>query len=143
MAPPLRRGALIVVSVAYLAVVAYMTLTPDPQGWEPGTPVAEAIDWLEQHTQTDAYDIIEALANVVMFVPFGILAWLWLRRRWAAILVGFTASCCIELSQLAFLPTRYASVQDVLMNSLGAAIGVALVTLWRRSGGDRSGVAER
>lgn len=119
---------LIVVTLAYLALVAYMTLTPNPQGWGAGTPVSNAIDWVAGHGFPNAYPVTEALANVALFVPFGVLAWLWLRRPWVALLLGVATSCGIELSQLAFLPTRYATLQDVLMNSLGTAIGVVLVT---------------
>lgn len=115
-------------SLAYVALVAYVTLTPDPQGWGPDTVVGHAISWLGLHGLPQAYQVAEAAANVAMFVPFGILTWLWLRRWWAALLLGIAASCLIELSQWAFLPTRYPSSQDVAMNSLGTAIGVLAVT---------------
>ena len=41
------------------------------------------------------------------------------------VLVGFEASVFVETSQAMFLAERYASVLDVLANTLGAGIGAA------------------
>ena len=38
----------------------------------------------------------------------------------------------IELGQLVFLPERYASLVDILTNSVGALIGVGITMLLRR-----------
>ena len=79
--------------------------------------------------------VVEALANIVMFVPFGILVPLAMRRpAWTAVPLGAGFSTAIELSQLAFFPERVPTPQDVVMNTLGAAAGVvALATAQRRS----------
>lgn len=125
-----RRGWLVAATLAYVGLVAYATLTPSPEGWGPETVIGRALDWLGRHGVPRAYDLAEAGANVAMFVPFGILAWLWLRRWWAAVLLGVLATCLIEVSQWAFLPSRYPSLQDVAMNSLGAAVGVLLAKVF-------------
>ena len=59
-----------------------------------------------------------------MFVPFGVLVGLLLRRSWLVVLLAFCLSAAIELAQLLFLPTRVPTVQDVVLNTLGTAIGV-------------------
>lgn len=69
----------------------------------------------------------EDVANVVMFVPFGVLfAARWPRRRWWTVAAGVGLSVSIELVQLVFLSWRSPSLIDVRSNSLGAAIGFAL-----------------
>lgn len=127
-----RRAGLVAATVAYLAVVGYVTLTPDPSGWGPDTVIGRALSWLGLHGLPQAYAVAEAAANVAMFVPFGVLAWLWLRRRWAALLLGVATSSAIELCQWAFLPSRYPSAQDVVMNSLGTLLGVAAAVGYAR-----------
>jgi glycopeptide antibiotics resistance protein len=67
-----------------------------------------------------------------MFVPFGVLVGLLLVRRWLVVALGCALSVAIETSQALFLPTRVADPRDVVMNTLGAALGVLLVSWWRR-----------
>jgi glycopeptide antibiotics resistance protein len=73
--------------------------------------------------------MIESGANVLLFIPFGILvaAFLPLRRAWLALLAGVVASLCIELGQEQFRPERFATPHDVLANALGTAIGTVVV----------------
>jgi VanZ family protein len=50
-------------------------------------------------------------------------------------------TCGIELAQGAWLPTRVSDPRDVVANSAGAAIGIALLLAGRRllaQGGSRS-----
>lgn len=76
----------------------------------------------------------DAPGNLLLFLPFGLaLAGLLRARGWASgkLLLaaaggGAAFSMGIEATQL-FLPSRDPSVMDVLMNSLGAALGGALV----------------
>ena len=79
------------------------------------------------------YDAVESAANVLFFVPLGILLTAILPRRlWPlAIVGGALFSCAIELGQLLFLPARFASWADVAANSAGAVLGVALVLIVR------------
>lgn len=78
------------------------------------------------------YSLVESGANVLLFIPFGILvaAFLPLRRAWLALPVGILASMCIELGQELFRPERVATPRDVLANALGAAIGTVVVYGW-------------
>ena len=79
------------------------------------------------------YSFVENLANVLIFVPFGLLgaAWLSERRIWLAAAGGIAASCLIETAQAVLLPNRFATIYDVTANSLGAALGCILVYAWR------------
>lgn len=82
--------------------------------------------------------VFEFVANIALFVPFGVLVALaWPRvSAWVPIAAGALVSTVIELVQLG-IPSRVSTVSDVVANSAGTAIGVALVALWslRRSRG--------
>jgi len=71
----------------------------------------------------------ERLLNTVMFVPLGATIALLLHRRlWPlAILAGFAMSAAVEYAQ-ATIPGRVPDGADVFWNTVGAAIGVVLVT---------------
>ena len=71
------------------------------------------------------YDVIEAAANVALFIPFGAIMTLLVgfRRWWLAAMLGVAASAVIELGQWLMLPHRTPSIGDVGMNSIGALIG--------------------
>jgi glycopeptide antibiotics resistance protein len=67
-----------------------------------------------------------AAGNVVLFLPFGFLLpllWPRLDRFWRTVGAGLALSAAIELSQVAFPGVRRADVNDVLMNTMGAALG--------------------
>jgi glycopeptide antibiotics resistance protein len=75
-----------------------------------------------------SYDLIEGSANVVLFLPSGLLLGLLGGRGKLLLLFAacVAASLAIELGQAVFLPDRFASPVDVGTNSLGAAIGLLL-----------------
>lgn len=74
---------------------------------------------------------LEILANILVFIPVGVLAFVLLpRRAWLlSFLVGPALSLLIEVVQRLALPHRAATVTDVLANSVGATAGVALALL--------------
>ena len=76
----------------------------------------------------ETYVVLEFLANIALFVPFGLLvAVVFPRLRPLAITaLGFATSVTIELVQI-LLPTRFPTVSDVIANTLGAAIGCLVV----------------
>lgn len=125
--------------VAYVLVV--LRITQWPQLADPGAfaVLGRLLAWGHRHGLPDAVDVVvvEAVANVVMFVPLGVLLPVVLRRpAWVAVPVGMAFSALLELGQLAFFPSRVATVQDVVMNTLGAAVGAAALVLARRARGD-------
>lgn len=83
------------------------------------------------------YPVLEFIANIALFVPFGALvamAWPSL-QAWKVIAAGAATSIVIELVQIA-LPTRFPTVSDVIANTLGAAVGFAVVAMLRRRRSD-------
>jgi glycopeptide antibiotics resistance protein len=79
------------------------------------------------------YAAIESASNVVMFVPIGALIAILVRRSlwWVSGVLGLLASVCIELSQLIFLPARYASLGDIAANTSGALLGGVIICILR------------
>ncbi|RBY87414.1 VanZ family protein [Blastococcus sp. TF02A-26] len=107
----------------YLLAGAAITLGPTPDGvfGRGQRAVGEVTDGAL------SAGAIEAGANIAVFVPLGFLlcqAFPAVRRSlmW---LLCVTASAGIEAYQY-LLPGRDASVRDVVMNGLGAALGVLL-----------------
>lgn len=88
--------------------------------------------------QAIGYAQVEWLANVALFVPFGVLAALLLPRRswWLAIPLALFSSAALELAQL-LLPERFASVADITANTLGAALGALAARSAHPDRGDR------
>lgn len=74
----------------------------------------------------------EVWANLLLFIPFGIYLAL-LRPRWGwlrVLLVVALASTVLEISQWV-LAVGSSDVTDVIMNSAGGVVGIALVRLVR------------
>jgi glycopeptide antibiotics resistance protein len=75
----------------------------------------------------------DIIGNVLLYVPFGYFAGSYFGRRgWLMGLVGATVlSCTTEFTQI-WSHGRFPSLQDVLMNVSGAAVGMALPYASRR-----------
>lgn len=120
----------------YIAVLALIVFWPSPV--DPGASTGMLSDVLRSLHRRGMpgwinYTLVESVANVLLFVPFGLLAASWLTDRWIwlAAVVGIAASCIIESVQAVLLPNRVASIYDVNANSLGAALGCVAVYAWR------------
>lgn len=76
--------------------------------------------------------VFEFLANVALFVLFGALLAVAAPRwsPWPIIAIGCLASIMIELIQLG-IPSRFATISDVIANTAGMAIGCLVVMWWR------------
>ena len=75
--------------------------------------------------------LINFLGNIVMFIPIGFsLRLLWDVSGAKAILAGLFTSIFIEISQL-FL-ARSSDVDDIILNTTGAALGVLLFVMLNR-----------
>ena len=76
-----------------------------------------------------------ARGNVALFIPLGILIPLvWLRRRfWSGLQIALAVSISIEVLQYLSRPwsNRLADVNDVILNVVGAALGLAVVSILR------------
>ncbi len=112
-----RAPTLAVVAVLYSTALDATLVT-----WAPRAPLA--------------YVLLETVANVVLFVPFGGLLALLAPRVSVPVvaLVGCAVSLLAESTQWAVRPERFATVSDVVANTLGAAGGALLARrLTRRS----------
>lgn len=132
--------ALRILYAGYCLVVCGLVFTPTPEVASTSVHRAHSLagtlgapDWLSP-------SVVEFVANIALFVPMSLLGsrlrpgWGWL--QWT--LVGLLASTTIELVQLTLLPARSATVPDVVANTVGAGVGVALaraVTAFRRVSG--------
>jgi VanZ family protein len=129
-----RRAAVICLG-AYLLLPAALMLGPTPVAghywFHQGTlRVAAALGAAREPTFDDA----ELLANVLVFVPLAALLVLAL-PAWSAVrvlLLTAAVSVLVEAAQLLLLPDRDPTARDVLANTTGAAIGVALGAAVRR-----------
>ncbi|MFT4212964.1 MAG: VanZ family protein, partial [Microbacterium sp.] len=126
-----RRGRplLAAASAVYLAVLAALTLGPQPEA--AGDGIGAVAAWLHGWPPTAWVDaaLIEFCSNIALFVPWGALCVLWSRRRrwWLGILTGLAASGVIETVQGLLLPGRVADVRDLIANTLGAAAGALVL----------------
>ncbi len=132
-----RRRFLAAVLAAYLLVLSLIAFWPSPVDEGASGFIARGLRFLHRNGMPGWFDysLIESGANVLLFIPFGILvaASLPLRQAWLALPVGISASMCIELGQELFRPERFATPEDVLANALGAAIGTLTLQLGRES----------
>jgi VanZ family protein len=112
---PSRRAGAWITLCSILAIGA-LTLSPGGLGPPPST--------------ASGYLVTDVVLNVILFTPLGVgLALLGIRPG-IAIALGFLTSTSIELAQLWVIPERFASVHDVLTNTLGTAFAVILTTHW-------------
>ena len=126
---------LVVVAAAYLLGALGVGLWPRPVDSGMHPEIFSALAFLHRIglPQGFGYNALEFTANVGFFVPIGLLLAMLLRPRrfYLAILGGAMLSGSIELSQLVFLPARYASWKDIEANTLGTVIGVLAVVIAR------------
>jgi len=132
--PPRRLTRAWALGLGIPFVVGLVALTLTPSRVEQRMPnlldlvlsVAHRVGW----SSLD-FTRLEVLANVLVFIPVGILAFLLLpRRAWGlAFVVGPALSLAIEVFQRIALPHRAATVSDVIANSTGATVGAVLAVL--------------
>ncbi|WAA65220.1 VanZ family protein [Microbacterium oxydans] len=132
--PPRHRTRVwaLALGIPFLAGLAALTLTPSrvedamPNLLDLVLGAAHRLGWASLD-----FTRLEIIANVLVFVPVGILAFILLPRRlWVlSLLVGPLLSLAIETAQRVALPHRAATVTDVVANSAGALLGVFLAVL--------------
>ncbi|GER22665.1 hypothetical protein NCCP1664_11620 [Zafaria cholistanensis] len=124
---------LAVPTAGYAVCLFLVVFWPVPVDRDAGAGLLRGLDWLHRHgiPQWFDYALVEWLANVAMFVPFGFLlaAALPLPYWWLALLAAAGASAGIEWAQRELLPERYPSAADIAANTLGALVGIGLCGL--------------
>ncbi|QEO14179.1 VanZ family protein [Agromyces intestinalis] len=137
--PPRGLRAARIVLWALVAVAAVAVLAPIPLDAGNGGVVWHLLRVLRRAGLPGfvTYDVLEFIANVVLFVPVGALLALELpARRWGlAVAVAAAASVAIEAVQAIVLVARVSSIADVAANVVGALIGALIVRAVRRRGG--------
>ena len=121
-----RRRALLVLGGLYAVGLAVILLWPDHLDRDAGFAygVIYAV-----FPGADPLQVDFAL-NVLLFVPFGVLLAVFLRRwPWVVLVVSLGVPTIIETAQALLLPGRTASAGDVVANAVGALAGVTVTAL--------------
>ena len=126
---------------AYIALIGVIVFWPTPVDRPVAGRIRTAVGVVQEAGATSvSYNTVEITANVLMFVPLGVLLVLAVPRLpwwWAPIAAGLF-SCAIEFVQFAFVAQRNATVVDALANTSGAVIGALAVYLVQIVGARRS-----
>ncbi|AUZ35728.1 VanZ family protein [Arthrobacter sp. PGP41] len=116
-----------------LVPLAFVAFWPAPVDQPVAGTLTGILDFLHRHGTPAwfSYKFVEAAANVVLFIPLGFAASLAFaqKRWWQTGFLGLIISGCMELGQLMFLHNRFSSLQDLVTNTSGAAIGALLATV--------------
>lgn len=137
--PPAKSHARLWIAGIGLVIVGSLILlitmwpTPVDQGYE--STVKRVLQILHDNgvPMWFGYNKLEFSANIVMFVPLGFFVGLILHRRvqWLGLVLVPLVSTGIELTQYLLLEQRYATVPDVIANSLGGWFGVVCAMMLR------------
>lgn len=139
------RRAGVVGLVAMVCVALLVTLWPTPVDRDLRGLLAVAIDRMHSAGVPGwvGYNLLEFVANVLMFVPVGFFVGLLVLAApgvtgWRAVWCGIVAlaiplalSVAVECAQL-LLPERHSTLADVVANTLGGWAGVGLAAVIRR-----------
>lgn len=114
----------------YLVALGCVVFSPSDEATEVEGLVSWVFDRVDELRAgfEPAYVVLEFVANIALFVPFGVLVRVAFARPawWVVLLLGFATTVTIELVQ-STLPTRFSTVSDVVANTLGTAAGLLLV----------------
>lgn len=123
---PRRRRWVGICLTVYAAAVALVVLSPISY-----SDIVHAIAaWLEGTLHLSGFGSgwVEFTANVLMFLPLGLLLALFFRRAWSGVVLAVVLSVAVEIAQIV-IPSRQPSLRDILANALGAALGGFLAWL--------------
>jgi len=112
--------------VIYVAAVAVVVFAPVSYS----DVIAAFTRWLHDSVGLASFRAgwVEFAANVLLFVPLGLLLTVLMRHHvWGAAL-ALALSITVELVQV-LIPERSPSLRDVLANGLGAAVGAVIAWL--------------
>jgi glycopeptide antibiotics resistance protein len=115
-----------------LILLAFIAFWPTPVDQPVQGQLSGILQFLHSHGIPSWFDykVVEASANVALFVPLGTVSSLAFpeKRWWRIGAFGLMISSCMELGQLLFLHNRFASPLDLVTNSTGAVVGAVLAT---------------
>ena len=111
----------------YLFALTLIAFWPSPVDSGAG-PV---IDLITRIIPVLSYARIEFGANILLFVPLGVLLTLILRDRALVLPIAIVLTLTIESGQGVLLDRRTPSELDIIANTAGACIGLLGVAAWR------------
>ena len=124
-----RHPLLSLATLAYLAFVGWITLTPGSDAPTSSGLVLRVLARLQRIDQLSwlTYSRAEYLANVALFVPVGLFLLLLFGTRywWLAGAAAIVLTSLIETAQRA-IPGRVPDDRDIAANTMGAIIGIAI-----------------
>lgn len=130
-----RVGVAATLLLVALGVVLLITMSPTPINLGHEDAVRKLLSLLHSNGVPEwfGYSKLEFTANIVMFVPLGLLIGMVLPQRhwWLGLLLAPAFSACIELTQALLLSQRSATIHDVVANSLGGWIGLVIALVIR------------
>jgi glycopeptide antibiotics resistance protein len=140
----LRFTAVLVSYVCVLYVVGLLAFTLYPMPDDPAvfcaathiTPQLDPLRFISDIRIGGLNGVLQLMLNVVFFIPWGFMLCRWARWRFRIVVpTGFLVSLFIETSQLTgfwgLYPCAYRQfdVDDLMTNTLGAALGFLLAVL--------------
>jgi VanZ family protein len=117
--PHLPR-VLLAVYVLSLTLIAVWPVPVDRGAEQALGLMTRLIPWL-------TYPRIEFGANILLFVPMGVLSALMLTQRYLVVPIAVITTVAIESLQATVLAQRTPSVLDIVANVTGACVGLLLV----------------
>ena len=131
-----RHPLLSLATLAYLGLVGWVTLTPASSAPTSSDLVDRVLARLQGYDELAwlTYDRAEFGANVALFVPVGLFLLLLVGTRWwwVAAVGAFALTWVIESLQRSF-PGRVPDERDLVANTLGALVGIAVSAFVGRS----------
>lgn len=138
LAPPKSRARtwiVLTLLALYTGLVLYVTLTPTPDDLGTDGIATRLLRVLHRVGVPTWFDFpeLEFTANIAMFVPLGFLLGLALPRRalWLGVLILPAFSAAIEWTQGSFLVERVSDLRDIVANTAGGWIGLAIAAVIR------------
>lgn len=127
-----RHPFLSLLTGAYLVFVGWLTLTPQPVGADQQQLIVRALDAMHRRGYAESIDYsrLEFLANIGLFVPIGMFLLLLFGagRWWLAAIGSFALTVLIETAQTQ-IPGRVPDERDLVANTAGALIGIAVALI--------------
>ena len=116
------------------SLAGIMTLTLNPKNEVAGNthiqpvPFSDIVDAVTSLGDTTL--LVAAVANLLLFMPFGAALYMRGLSLKSTALTGFALTAAVEGAQLLLVSGRTTSVDDLMLNTAGAALGHALLRRW-------------
>jgi glycopeptide antibiotics resistance protein len=117
---PRSKAAAAIALVLSLVLIVAVTLSPTT-----GEP--QTFQWRPVISRER---FVEAVFNALLFAPLGATTRLFGFPQWATAAIAASVAVAIEMIQLFVLAGRYAELQDIVANTLGAWAGWVILDRW-------------